>query len=288
MITFFFNSMNHVDRFYLAVKRMPIGESNARNFHNHDFSEIAVVLSSEKTTHCCGGKHCILRAGDVLLLHPGIIHGFDDTEKFSIVNLIYDASMLPLPQLDGGELKYFYAMIDPKFSVENPEKPLLHLDEKRLKAVDENIRLMEQEIMESKPGSRLCLFGLFLSTLVHIARAGGAAEQAEKYVSVENALHYLNKHFTENIEVDTLAKLCYMSRTAFFDAFLKYTGDTPINYQRMKRLELAKSLLISSSKSLAEIAGMCGFYDSNHMGRLFTAYYGKSPGKMRKDLLGTK
>lgn len=288
MITYFFNTMNHVDRFYMAVKRMPIGKSIACNFHDHDFSEIAVVLSSEKTTHHCEGKSCILRPGDVLLLHPGIIHGFDNTENFSVVNLIYDANMLPLPQLDGGELKYFHAMIDSKFAADNPEKPLLHLDEKSLKVVDENIQLMEQEIMENKPGSRLCLFGLFLSTLVHIARAGGAADQAEKYVSVANALYYLNIHFTENIEVDMLAKLCNMSRSAFFDAFFKYTGDSPIRYQRMKRLELARNLLVSSTKSLSEIAGMCGFYDSNHMNRLFTARYGTSPGKMRKEQLVAK
>lgn len=282
MSQMFFDNMTHIDRFKLTVKRMEPGKNRSMNFHDHDFSEIAVVLSTEDTLHWCGGKSFMLAPGDVILLHPGSIHAYEHTENFSVVNIIFDAAQLPLPQLDGGNLKLFQALVDSRYLAAEPEKPLLHLNNDELDNVNTFIERMEDELKSDLPGNRLCIFGLFLSVLTFIARAGGVAEQEHFASSAARALHYLNLHYKENISVDFLAQLCNMSRSGFFTAFRALSGYTPIEYQQAKRLALASELLRNSDKSLGEIASECGFCDSNYLSKLFSRKFGISPGKMRR------
>ena len=253
------------------------------NFHDHDFSEIAIITSVSDTLHHCRGKCHRVIPGDVILLHPGTVHAYENTANFSVINIIFAASQLPLPHLVGGNLKFFQAMVDTNFVAENPEKPLLHLPEDVLQNTLKLIERMEDEIKSGLPGNRLCVFGLFLAIITQIARTGGAAEQDKFISSAMQALHYLNLHYQQNISVDFLAKLCNMSRSGFFTAFKKLTGYTPIEYQQEKRLALAVKLLRSTRKSLDEVASECGYYDSNYLNKLFTRKFGTSPGKMRKN-----
>lgn len=283
MLQYNFESMSHIDRFRLTVKRMNRGESVNLNFHDHDFSEIAVVLEESDTLHHCCGKTFKLAVGDVIVLHPGIVHAYENTAGFEVVNIIYDAAQLPLPELDGGNLKLFQAMVDRDYLPPEPEKPFLHLAEKDLQKVVTFIERMEDEIASDLPGNRLCVFGIFLALLIFIARTGGVAEQEHFAGSAVRGLHYINLHFKENISVDYLARLCGMSRSGFFTAFRKLSGYTPIEYQQAKRLALALELLRSSDKSLSEIACECGFCDSNYLSKLFTRKFGTSPGKMRRE-----
>ena len=282
MLHFSFDRMTHIDRFKLAVKRMPPGQSRSMWLHDHDFSEIAIVIASEGTLHWCGGKSFPLTSGDVLLIHPGVSHAYADAERFAVVNLIYDTDALPLPQLDGGNLELCPCFIDNRFRAESPEKPLLHLDAEELAAVDRQIERMEEEIRTARPGGRLCVFGIFLTLLIELARLGGPAKREQFTASAVPALHYLNLHCKEAVEVDFLARLCRMSRSGFFTAFRKLTGQTPIAYQQEKRLELALALLKDDRRPLGEIAEACGFCDSNYFSKLFTRKFGVSPGRMRR------
>ena len=282
MEQFFFDRMTHIDRFKLTVKRMATGRSRSMWFHGHDFSEIAIVTESEGTLHWCDGKSFPLKPGDVILLHPGVSHAYADAERFAVVNLIYDTDALPLPQLDGGNLELFPCFIDNRFRADSPEKPLLHLDAEELAAVDRQIERMEEEIRTARPGGRLCVFGIFLTLLIELARLGGPAKREQFTASAVPALHYLNLHCKEAVEVDFLARLCRMSRSGFFTAFRKLTGQTPIAYQQEKRLELALALLKDDRRTLGEIADECGFCDSNYFSKLFTRKFGVSPGRMRR------
>ena len=282
MEQFSFDRMTHIDRFKLTVKRMKTGQNKNRRFHDHDFSEIAIVTESEGTLHWCGGKSFPLVPGDVLLLHPGVSHGYAGTEHFAVVNLLYDADALPLPQLDGGNLKLFSRFTDNRFRAEAPEKPLLRLAPPELARINERIARMEEEIRSARPGNRLCVFGLFLTILVELARVGGPAGQEHFAASAAPALQYLNLHYREAVDVDLLAKLCRMSRSGFFTAFRKLTGCTPVAYQHEKRLGLALAMLQTGHHTLGEIADACGFCDSNYLSKLFTRKFGVSPGRMRR------
>ena len=75
-----------------------------------------------------------------------------------------------------------------------------------------------------------------------------------------------------------------MSNRVFFRRFREQTGMSPREYLHKKRLALAEELLRRSDRSIAQIAEECGFCDSNHLTKLFTASYGRAPRIFRKNL----
>ena len=75
-------------------------------FHDHNYSEIAVIISVP-ARHVLDGENVPVAAGDVLIIHPGAVHAYDETAEMEIIHLIFDPSRLSLPQLYGYSLPLF-------------------------------------------------------------------------------------------------------------------------------------------------------------------------------------
>jgi AraC-like DNA-binding protein len=91
----------------------------------------------------------------------------------------------------------------------------------------------------------------------------------------------------ENISTITsekLAETTCMSYSKFRKIFKEYTGFAPSQYIQEVRINMAKELLTNTSKSIKEIASLCGFNDSNRLSTLFKEVYGLSPLQYKKDV----
>ena len=113
----------------LYVEAVATGAHPERRFHGHTFMEIVLILAGEGV-HLIGEKSVGIRAGDVLLIHPGISHGYDRTATLGLVNLVYDPLKLSLPLLDGQQMPLFDRLFNPRRVVaeELLSRPLVHLD----------------------------------------------------------------------------------------------------------------------------------------------------------------
>ncbi len=95
---------------------------------------------------------------------------------------------------------------------------------------------------------------------------------------IEPALRKLNSDFTGNdLTVAQLAELCGMSEVYFRKLFLNSLGVPPKEYMIQKRMEYAKTLLLSGNFSVAEAAIMCGYAEPCHFSREFKKRFGISP-----------
>ena len=270
--------------FSIGIRRIAAGKHADSNFHDHHFSEIVLILDSGGTVHWAEGKSCELKRGDVLLLHPGRIHGYQNCASLELVNMLYKADRLPLPLLDGADMALFPFFISAKYAQTlTPEKPVLSLDEEKLAEIEQLINTLDTELQSNQPGRNLCSFILFMEILTKLARAGKGQRKKEDFNEAVAALSWLNMHFREPVSIDHLAKISNQSRRSFFRHFRILTGMTPVEYCRRKQLEYAADLLRSTTLTLAEIAEESGFCDSNYMIKLFSAAFGKTPGKFRKD-----
>lgn len=79
--------------------------------------------------------------------------------------------------------------------------------------------------------------------------------------SLARAQHYVEQHYMENITVEKLANLGYMSRTTFNRQFKKEIGITPIEYLIEVRIKLAKLMLKRKENAITDIAMRCGFLE---------------------------
>jgi len=94
---------------------------------------------------------------------------------------------------------------------------------------------------------------------------------------VNHTIYYLETHHDEEITLEQLAEMLYVTPTYLSKTFKAATGVGPINYLIQIRLNHAKELLKNDSLSVKEVAKTVGYEDAYHFSKLFKKYYGKSP-----------
>src|SRR4029450_12494033 len=96
---------------------------------------------------------------------------------------------------------------------------------------------------------------------------------------IKRACDLIEAHLGGNPSIAHLSHQCHVSHSHFSRAFRITIGMAPHQWRMKKRIERAKSLMLSSEHSMAEIAAMCGFVDQSHLGRAFVREVGVSPAK---------
>jgi AraC family transcriptional regulator len=92
---------------------------------------------------------------------------------------------------------------------------------------------------------------------------------------------YIDENISASLPVRELAAIARLSPQHFSRAFAKRVGTTPHAYVTRHRVELARHLLATTSRTLLDIAMLCGFADQAHFCRLFRRTTGATPGAWR-------
>jgi AraC-like DNA-binding protein len=107
-------------------------------------------------------------------------------------------------------------------------------------------------------------------------------EQYEKDLKrFEPAMNLLEKSPGHKCSVNELAHAVGLERVRFSTEFKRLFGVSPAKFIMKKRLDRAAGLLISSNRSLDDIADEFGFYDAFHFSKAFKSGKGMSPAKFR-------
>lgn len=92
---------------------------------------------------------------------------------------------------------------------------------------------------------------------------------------------YIEENLSKIIRIEELAELARLSCGYFTTTFKADFGRSPYQYIIWRRLEMAKSLLQDSHRSLCDIAIDCGLSDQSHLCNLFRRHFGTTPAKWR-------
>ena len=87
---------------------------------------------------------------------------------------------------------------------------------------------------------------------------------------------YIDKHFSEEINLDKIANKALVSKFHFIRLFKKYYGRTPNQYLQEVRIEKAKKLL-QKGNSMDEVCNAIGFASKTSFIALFKKKTGKTP-----------
>ncbi|WP_404286813.1 helix-turn-helix domain-containing protein [Microvirga sp. RSM25] len=96
------------------------------------------------------------------------------------------------------------------------------------------------------------------------------------------AREIMQARLATRLTIADVARECRLTPSYFAKAFRRTTGMSPHQYLTGLRVQEAKSLLLSPTLSLAEIAIICGFGDQSYFTRVFTRFVGTSPGAWRR------
>lgn len=97
-------------------------------------------------------------------------------------------------------------------------------------------------------------------------------------------LHSIIEAFpwTQAVPLRSAANLAGVHETHFSRAFRQHMGMTAVEYRARARVARASRLLLTTTRSLSQVALSCGFSDQSHLTRTFSERLGLAPADYRR------
>ncbi len=122
---------------------------------------------------------------------------------------------------------------------------------------------------------------LMLSQIISVTRNQEFAGKSIERI-IRKACMYFRENLNVNVNIEKLADDLNVGYSYFRQMFRKYTGISPTQYHLSLRIQRAKDLLVSSDRSIKEIAIDLGFESYFYFSRIFKDKTGESPLEFRK------
>ncbi|EFM08636.1 transcriptional regulator, AraC family [Paenibacillus curdlanolyticus YK9] len=239
--------------------------------HAHE-SDYQLTIPTHGTCHFTyENKQVTLSAGEGLLLHPRDRHSFHlNDEAGVIIVVVKDQRLQPLMDIRRDEqavrhhfeptviTRYFRQWTSTMFEVDALDR--LAAEETELRVLGD----LQGLLADSKPlqPARLPVWS---SADPHIARV----------------LEYVHAHYTEQLDIDSMAAVALQSRFHFIRSFKSATGFTPYQYVLYLRMEQAKQWLAQTVDTVTDISFKLGFSSASQFYRAFEKSVGTTPEQYR-------
>ncbi len=211
------------------------------------------------------GKKRTLNKGDLYLAFPNIPHA------------VYNSSASVLIAIVDSEIVHPYHEI---LSHQKPKDPIIKSD-----FLSDDIESLFHQIFNSyineSPFRSTILHSLLNALLGNLLNTCQMVPRNSENELIEKILIYFSDHFTEKITLDSIANEFNYSKyyiSHIINDTLHCNFSTLINSYR---ISLAQNLLVSSRKSIGEIASLCGFQNQSSFNRVFSKHVGFSPCQFR-------
>ena len=150
------------------------------------------------------------------------------------------------------------------------------------------VRLLFDEVYHEKPYKNDSIKSLLWTLFTKLSRLGMETKKTDiseserlkyktNYDKIAPAIGYLSSCYNEDISMERLANLCYLSKTHFRRTFKQVMGCTPFDYLTKIRMKMAASLLRCSSTSVSNIGMNLGYQNISSFNRQFKEYYQMTP-----------
>ena len=150
--------------------------------------------------------------------------------------------------------------------------------------LSESIANIAKHFNENENKDTLFLWGKtfeIISLLISKHSNKNVKEDFEK--DLLKVLAYLDNHFTEKIEISTIANKFGYELSYFSQKFKKITGISPIKYLNKLRIKKSEFLLKNTDFSIEIVSQECGFESANYFSRCFKKRFDMSPVRYRKE-----
>lgn len=257
--------------------------ATATDFHRHSFIEIAYVADGTGI-HTIGDNSFPARRGDITIINCGVPHRFvAENGGLLVYNCVFTPAFLDslltgshsFHDLSGSFLVgSFYSKFGDSISVHcsaGSNAGLLGLYSRML-----------EEYEARQVGYKEMIRGLLIELLVQTFRARGGGQQHDDIVPI---IGHVSRHYREELRVAELAAMGNLSPSAFSRRFKQATGCTLTVFLQRLRIEECCNLLLTTDKSVTEIAGEVGYSDMKHFYAVFRKVMGMTPRGFKTETL---
>ena len=260
------------NNFFQTTLSEKTGDWSMAFLHSHSFYEMYFLLSGKRQL-LFEDKIAELEEGSVAVIPPFVMH---KTEGGTFVRINVCFSAEAVSDVSRESMRKFSEYSSLRFSKEDFAKikdvlmELLSLEENTERGNSENKRIL-------------------VEYLIYLVGTRGTGERESDFVVEEkmpstllHILKYLNTNFQEKITLATLGEKFFLSEVTLCNYFKKYLGVTFLEYLSHLRITKAKELLLTTKKSMEEIAVAVGLGSANYFGLFFKKAVGLSPMQFRK------
>lgn len=140
---------------------------------------------------------------------------------------------------------------------------------------------MQQEMLQGQLANTAAIQTLLLE-LVSFSKSANSERSGARPDWVARVKEMLDANWNRCLSLDELALEARVHPVTISKRFRRYFGCTLGEYVRKLKVERSLPLVKESTRSLTEIALMCGFSDQSHFSRTFKQITGFSPYRFRK------
>jgi AraC-like DNA-binding protein len=241
--------------------------------HTHEYFVISLIERGHQSFSHKGTKYTTPPSG-VILINPGVVHTGEAVDKkgFELRSIYPTISHMKMAiyELTGRTraLPFFTSV-----RVDQPwvTKSILALHKSLSKDAD---------VLDSE--SR------FIWTLAQLIKQYADISSTEQHLgnekqAIQKARWYIADHFAEGVSLSALAQHVALSPYYLIRAFCAEVGMPPYAYLESVRIQHTQRL-ITTDKSLAEIAAEVGFSSQSHMTHSFKKIIGVTPGQYARQI----
>jgi len=111
------------------------------------------------------------------------------------------------------------------------------------------------------------------------ARVAQIGQEDSRLQRVGKAVAWLREHYDQAVEVEALAEMVHMSASAFHQHFKAVTAMSPLQYQKVLRLQEARRLMLSTLADAGMAARRVGYASASQFSREYGRHFGHPPVK---------
>lgn len=241
---------------------------NMTQSHFHDFFELYYLLEGERM-HMIEGEIYHLTANDFVLFPPHIMHHSYGEKDMPFKRIVLYFS----PDLIANDT--IFQLLS--------EKELLFVNEGYIPNQILSLLLSlthEIDVPGKYHDAYICnqLNGLLLNML----RLDFEAVKSIPKTRSAKAVDYIHNHYMEDISVNQLAEILYVSPYHLCHEFKNATGKTIIQYLNTTRILHAQRLMLETDYNITQISREVGFSNLTHFNRTFKKITGVAPREKKK------
>lgn len=111
------------------------------------------------------------------------------------------------------------------------------------------------------------------------AKVAQIGQEDSRLQRVAKAITWVREHYDQDVEVETLAEMVHMSASTFHLHFKAVTAMSPLQYQKVLRLQEARRLMFSRMMDAGMASRKVGYASASQFSREYGRHFGHSPTK---------
>jgi AraC-like DNA-binding protein len=109
---------------------------------------------------------------------------------------------------------------------------------------------------------------------VRVAQMGFAESSVQR---IAKAISWLRENYSQPIKIEELAEMVHMSVSSFHEHFKAVAAMSPLQYQKVLRLQEARRLMLSAMMDASAASQRVGYLSASQFSREYSRFFGSAP-----------